>query len=297
MRPRVSPPIPPRAGVGLKPLHYSVILETRPDVSFFEVHAENYMGAGGPPHRFLQAIRTDYPLSMHGVGLSIGSDQALDREHLERLKRLVTRYESGLVSEHLAWSTHNGVFLNDLLPLPYTSSTLARVCAHVDEVQNTLRRRILLENPSMYIRFADSTLTETEFLAELAARTGCGLLLDVNNVMVSATNHGTCPHAYIDAFPVEKVEEIHLAGFSETQGSGEERLLIDDHGSAVHADVWSLYGHALNRCGPVPTLIERDNNIPEWSELLSEAQRADIALRERFRLSTLQGSPYATHVG
>ena len=173
------------------------------------------MGAGGPPHRFLEVIRADYALSVHGVGLSIGSSQALDREHLARLKRVVARYEPGLVSEHLAWSTHNGMFLSDLLPLPYTRDTLARVCAHVDEVQAALRRTILIENPATYVRFADSVLEETEFLAELARRTGCGLLLDVANVIVSATNHGVSPQAYVDAFPVEKVEEIHLAGFSE----------------------------------------------------------------------------------
>ncbi|MGH8174828.1 MAG: MNIO family bufferin maturase [Steroidobacter sp.] len=289
--------LPPRAGVGLKPVHYRSIIETRPDIGFFEVHAENYMGPGGPPHRFLEAIRADYPLSVHGVGLSIGASQALDRQHLERLKRVVARYEPGLVSEHLAWSTHDGVFLNDLLPLPYTQRTLACVCAHVDEVQGALRRPILLENPSTYVRFVESSFAETEFLAEVAARTGCGLLLDVNNVMVSATNHGTSPQAYIDAFPIGEVQEIHLAGFSEEPGQGDARILIDDHGSVVHPDVWSLYELALSRCGAAPTLIEWDNNVPEFSVLLEEAQRAQLALRDVTKRSTVQGSADGAQLG
>jgi len=294
---RLASTLPARAGVGLKPAHYRMILDTRPDVGFFEVHAENYMGAGGPPHRFLEAIRADYALSVHGVGLSIGSSEALDREHLARLKRVVARYEPVLVSEHLAWSTHNKTFLNDLLPLPYTNDTLARVCAHVDEVQATLRRPILIENPATYVRFADSALEETEFLAELAARTGCGLLLDVANVMVSATNHGVSPQAYVDSFPVHKVCEIHLAGFSEERCEGGTRLLVDDHGSTVHADVWSLYERALQPCGVVPSLIEWDNRVPEWPVLLREAQRAEIVLRGRVMQRTVQGSVHAASLG
>jgi hypothetical protein len=294
---RVAATIAARAGVGLKPVHYRTIIETRPDVGFFEIHAENYMGAGGPPHRFLESIRADYPLSVHGVGLSIGASEPLDRDHLDRLKRVVARYEPGLVSEHLAWSTHGGSSLNDLLPLPYTRSTLARVCAHIDDVQTVLRRTILLENPSTYVRFAHSTLAETEFLAEVAGRTGCGLLLDVNNVMVSAINHGTSPHAYIDAFPIEEVREIHLAGFNEERGNDEARLLIDDHGSAIRAEVWSLYEYALRRCGAVPTLIEWDNNVPVWPVLLEQAQRAETALRDSLRRSAARVSSHATHVG
>lgn len=291
---RVAAPIAPRAGAGLKPQHYRTILATHPDIGFFEIHAENYMGAGGPQHRFLEAIRADYPLSVHGVGLSIGSSEGLDREHLDRLHRVVLRYEPGLVSEHLAWSTHGGLFLNDLLPLPYTHRTLSLICAHVDEIQATLRRPILLENPSTYVRFDNSTLTEPEFLAEVAARTGCGLLLDVNNVMVSATNHGTSPRAYIDAFPVADVGEIHLAGFSEERASRGKRLLVDDHGSAVHADVWSLYRHALSRVGAVPTLIEWDNNVPEWAVLAGEAKRAALILREL--TSPAQVNRHAAHL-
>lgn len=297
VRSRTAAAVPPCAGVGLKPAHYLTIIETRPAISFFEIHAENYMGAGGPPHRFLEAIRVDYPLSVHGVGLSLGSSEDLDREHLERLRYVVARYEPGLVSEHLAWSTHGEMFLNDLLPLPYTRDTLARVCEHVDEVQAALRRTILLENPATYVRFADSALTETEFLAEVARRTGCGLLLDVNNVTVSSTNHETAARDYIDAFPMEEVEEIHLAGYNEERGDGTARLLIDDHGSQVREEVWSLYRHALDRCGAVPSLIEWDNNVPEWCVLLSEAQRAELELRDRQERATARGGGCAAHMG
>jgi uncharacterized protein (UPF0276 family) len=277
-------------GVALKPQHCRTILATRPQLGFLEVHAENYMGAGGPPHRALESICAEYPLSIHGVCLSIGSSDGLDREHLQRLRRVVERYEPALVSEHLAWSTHDRYFLNDLLPLPYTRSTLALVCAHVDEVQTALRRPILLENPSAYLRFDHDEFAETGFLAEVAARTGCRLLLDVNNVMVSATNLGMSARACIDAFPVEYVDEIHLAGFHEDRDGG-QRMLIDDHGSAVHPDVWSLYRYALGRTGPVPTLIEWDNEVPEWGVLLDQSRRADTVLRERSRPSP----PRVTH--
>jgi uncharacterized protein len=295
-RTRSSHPVAGRAGVGLKPAHYQAILQTAPRVGFFEIHAENYMGAGGPPHRYLESIRADYPLSIHGVALSIGSSGPLDRAHLDRLQRLVARYEPCLVSEHLAWSTHAGAFLNDLLPLPYTGSTLASVCAHVDEVQQTLRRRILLENPSTYVRFEHSTWSEPEFLAEVARRTGCGLLLDVNNVMVSATNLGWSAHAYIDAFALARVGQIHLAGYAEERGEGEARLLIDDHGSQVHEDVWSLYKYTLRGCGAVPTLIEWDNNLPQLSLLLQQAQRAQEALDERIGKARIPGSAHAARV-
>jgi uncharacterized protein (UPF0276 family) len=270
--------IPARAGVGLKPAHYRVILETKPAVGFFEVHAENYMGAGGPPHRYLEAIRARYPISLHGVGLSIGADRPVDAEHLARLEALCTRYEPGLFSEHLAWSSHGESFLNDLLPLPYTEETLARVCEHIDHVQEALRRRMLLENPATYVRFAQSTIPEPAFLASISARTGCGLLLDVNNLYVSAVNHGFDPFAYLAALPVEVVAEIHLAGFAESADDEGRRLLIDNHGSAVRDVVWALYADALRRLGPVPTLIEWDNDVPAWPTLLSEAERADQAL-------------------
>lgn len=287
--------VPPRAGVGLKPNHYSSILETGPDVGFFEVHAENYMGSGGPPLRYLQAIRERYPISLHGVGLSIGADRPLDTEHLGRLKKLVDQYEPGLFSEHLAWSTHDAGYLNDLLPLPYTDESLMRVCDHVDAVQTALGRRMLLENPSTYVVFAESTIPEVEFLAEVAARTGCGLLLDVANVEVSATNHGYDPIAYLNAFPMRHVGEIHLAGSAEAVDDAGNRLLIDAHDSPVAADVWDLYSHTLDQVGPVPTLIEWDNDVPAWPVLLAEADRAEGMLRRAAPQNTRQGGRDVTH--
>lgn len=270
--------IPARAGLGLKAEHARSILDGRPALGFFEIHAENYMGAGGPPHRFLEAVRRAYPLSVHGVGLSIGGPCPLDRAHLDRLCRVVERYRPGLVSEHLAWSTHDGAHLNDLLPLPLTEVTLARVSGHVAEVQDALGRQLLIENPAAYLAFTESTIPETEFLARLAERTGCGLLLDVNNVRVSATNLGYDPVAYLDSFPAEHVGEIHLAGYDEEVEPDGGRLLIDAHGCAVRDDVWPVFRHALSRTGPVPTLIEWDNDVPEWPVLYREARAADREL-------------------
>jgi uncharacterized protein (UPF0276 family) len=272
---RVAAPLPPRGGVGLKAEHVEQILAERPDLGFFEVHAENYMGDGGPAHRRLEAIRALYPLSLHGVGLSIGSPRPLDKEHLKRLAALIERYEPGLFSEHLAWSSHNQGFLNDLLPLPYTQETLATVCDHVDQTQEALARRMLLENPSTYLLFAESTISETDFIAEVARRTGCGLLLDVNNVVVSATNHGFDANAYLDAYPFRHVEEIHLAGYAETQDDAGRPLLIDAHDSPVRDGVWALYAEAIRRLGPTPTLIEWDNDAPTWPVLYAEARRAE----------------------
>lgn len=268
-------PIPACAGVGLKPEHYAEILETRPGIGFFEVHAENYMGAGGPPHHYLAAIRERYPLSVHGVGLSIGCAGPLDRDHLAALKCVCDRYEPGLVSEHLAWSTHDGVYLNDLLPVPYTCETLIRVCDHIDEVQETVGRRVLLENPSTYVAFDASEMSELDFLSETVRRTGCGLLLDVNNVQVSAINNGFEAVRYIDAFPIEHVDEIHLGGHAADRGDDGELLLIDAHGAPVAGPVWSLFARAVERCGAKPTLIEWDNDVPAWGDLLAEARRAD----------------------
>ncbi|WP_105417880.1 MULTISPECIES: DUF692 domain-containing protein [Neorhizobium] len=273
-----STALPPRAGLGLKPEHYETILAIKPDVGFFEVHAENYMGAGGPPHRYLEAVADLYPLSLHGVGLSIGAARDLDREHLKRLRDLIDRYRPQSFSEHLAWSTHETGFLNDLLPLPYTAETLARVVDHVDETQQWLGRQMLLENPSTYLLFSESTIEEVDFLTEIADRTGCGLLLDVNNVMVSAVNHRLDPVAYIDRFPIELVGEIHLAGYDETVDSVGDRLLIDAHGSTVRTDVVELYRHTLSRSGPLPTLIEWDNDVPDFASLRAEAVRADAML-------------------
>ena len=267
---------PAWAGTGLKPHHAPAIFARAHAADFFEVHAENYMGDGGPPHRLLGAIRSEYPLSIHGVGLSIGSAQPLDRAHLIRLKHLVDRYLPFQFSEHLAWSSHGEVFLNDLLPLPYNRETLQRVCDHIDEIQETLDTRMLLENPSTYVAFETATMTEIEFLIEIVRRTGCGLLLDVNNVYVSATNHGFDPNAYVDAFPVEHVGEIHLGGFAEDSDASAP-LLIDDHGAAVAEAVWALYRRTLARSGPVPTLIEWDNDVPAFSVLASEVARAKAA--------------------
>jgi hypothetical protein len=233
------------------------------------------MGEGGPPHRRLEVIRALYPLSLHGVGLSIGSPGPLDEAHLARLARLAERYEPGLFSEHLAWSSHDQGFLNDLLPLPYTEETLASVCAHIDQTQETLRRRMLLENPSTYVLFAESAIPETEFLAAIARRTGCGLLLDINNVEVSATNHDFDPLAYLEAFPLEHVGEIHVAGYAEAEDDAGRRLLIDAHDSPVRPGVWALYETVISRIGSRPTLVEWDNEVPEWPVLHAEARRAD----------------------
>lgn len=271
-------PIPPRGGVGLKPEHYRAILESEPDIGWFEIHAENYMGEGGPPHAYLTAIRERYPVSLHGVGLSIGGAGPLDKAHLSRLRALADRYEPGLFSEHLAWSSHDTVYLNDLLPLPYTEATLDRVCAHIDEVQEAMGRRMLLENPSTYVAYAETTMSEVAFLRAVVRRTGCGLLLDVNNVFVQATNHGFAPADYLAAFPVEHVGEVHLGGHAEDEDADGAPLLIDDHGCEVADPVWALYRDAVLKTGPVPTLIEWDNDVPAWDVLLAEARRADAAV-------------------
>jgi len=267
--------VPPRGGVGLKAEHYRTIIETRPDIGFFEVHAENYMGAGGPPHRYLSAIREQYPLSLHGVGLSIGADRPLDKDHLGRLKRLIGRYAPGLFSEHLAWSSHDTGFLNDLLPVPYTAETLARVSEHIDQIQEYLGRPMLLENPSTYLTFTESTYSEIDFIAEVVQRTGCGLVLDVNNVYVAATNQNWDPIAYIDAYPLPRVQEIHLAGHTREADDKGRPLLIDTHNSPVDEIVWGLFAYTVRRIGPVPTLIEWDADVPAWPTLQQEAQRAE----------------------
>lgn len=270
--------IPPRGGVGLKAQHCRTIIETWPDVGFFEVHAENYMGAGGPPHRYLSHIREHYPLSLHGVGLSIGAARPLDKDHLGRLERLIERYAPGLFSEHLAWSSHERGFLNDLLPVPYTAETLARVADHVDQVQDILGRQMLLENPSTYIAFAESSYMETDFIAEVARRTGCGLLLDVNNVYVASTNQQWDPIAYIDAYPLSSVQQIHLAGHGRESDDNGRPLLIDTHDCLVDDVVWDLFVHAVERIGPVPTLIEWDAEVPDWATLQQQARRAEAIM-------------------
>jgi uncharacterized protein (UPF0276 family) len=270
--------LPATAGVGFKPQHYADILAGEQPIGFVEVHAENYMGAGGAPHAQLAALRERYALSVHGVGLSIGGAAPLDRAHLARLKSLCDRYRPESFSEHLAWSSHGEVFYNDLLPLPYTDETLARIVDHIDLVQNTLGRAMLLENPSTYVTFVDSTFPETEFLAEIARRSGCGLLLDVNNVFVSAKNHGTDPSAYLAAFPLTRVQEIHLGGHDEQTDDSGAPLLIDDHSSPVADPVWALYESVVARTGPLASLIEWDNDVPAWPVLASEARAANVIL-------------------
>ena len=281
--------LPARAGIGLKPQHFREVLATRPDVGFFEVHAENYMVDGGPFHHFLGRIRAHYPLSLHGVGLSIGGAEPLDEAHLDRLDALIRRYEPAVFSEHLAWSSHGGVFFNDLLPLPYDRATLRRVCEHVDRVQTRLQRRLLIENPSTYIEFAASTMDEADFLGELVRRTGCGLLLDVNNIHVSCVNHGRDPLACIDGLPLAAVGHVHLAGFTRDQDAAGAPLLIDSHGAPVDAAVWRLYASVLARLGPTPTLLERDNDVPPLPALLAEARRAEDLLRVRAAADARQG--------
>ncbi|MDE0696183.1 MAG: DUF692 domain-containing protein, partial [Boseongicola sp.] len=239
-----------------------------------EIHAENYMGDGGRPIAQLRHLAERFAFSVHGVGLSIGGEGSLDSEHLARLRRLVDWLDPASFSEHLAWSTHDSAFLNDLLPLPYTEASLARVAEHVDEVQEVVGRRMLLENPSSYLAFEESTMTETDFLREVARRTGCGLLLDVNNVFVSATNLGTDPVSYIDAFPVELVGEIHLGGHDDDEDDHGAPLLIDNHGREVADPVWSLFEYTIRKSGPRPSLIEWDNDVPDWPVLKAEASRA-----------------------
>jgi hypothetical protein len=268
--------------VSLKPAHFRRVLETCPDIGFFEVHAENYMVAGGPFHHFLGRIREQYPLSLHGVGLSIGAEDPLDEAHLDRLDALIKRYEPASFSEHLAWSSHGEVFFNDLLPVPYERATLNRVCDHVDRVQERLHRQMLLENPSTYLEFEASTMDEASFLNEVIQRTGCGLLLDVSNVHVSCVNHGRDALAYISSLRLDAVGEIHLAGFATDRDAAGAPLLIDTHGSPVDEAVWGLYAAVLARTGPTPTLLERDNDLPSLATLLAEARHAEDLMLAAF---------------
>ena len=270
--------LPPRPGVGYKPQHYSDILGNPGAVGWLEIHAENYMGDGGRPRAQLRHLSERFPISVHGVGLSIGGEGPLDHDHLARLKTLCDWLQPASFSEHLAWSTHDVGFLNDLLPLPYTALTLERICQHIDQVQDTLGRRMLLENPSSYLAFANSEFSEPEFLRLIVQRTGCGLLLDVNNVFVSATNLNLDPYAYIDQFPLAAVSEIHLGGHADDHDETGAPLLIDNHGSPVADPVWTLLDYVLGAAGPKPTLIEWDNDVPDWSTLAAEAARASFAL-------------------
>jgi len=280
-------PIEGLAGTSFKHEHLPAIVAAGPQRGFFEVHAENYMGAGGPPHQALEAIRRDHPISLHGVCMSIGGDGPLDKAHLDRFRKLVARYEPALVSEHLAWSTHETSYFNDLLPLPYNAATLGRVCDHIDEVQQVIGRPLLLENPSTYLAFRESTMSETDFIRAIAGRTGCSLLLDINNVFVSATNQGFSARDYLADFPLAQVGEIHLAGHAEQADDEGALLLIDSHDGPVADAVWKLFAIVIAECGPIPTLIEWDSRIPDWPILSAEAaaaqailDRASVVLRE-----------------
>jgi hypothetical protein len=280
MRPQRAPfcdalaPVPARAGAGVKPAHYRDLLASKPSLAFVEVHPENYMGQGGPPHAYLEAVASHYPLSFHGVGLSLAGAEPLDRAHLARWRVLVDRYQPALISEHIAWSRFGGVALHDLLPIPYTAESLDLVCDHIDEMQNALKRRILVENPSSYVSFAQSQIPEAEFMVEAAERSGCGLLLDINNVYVSASNHGFDARHWLADIPGELVGEIHLAGHSVVR-DGNFQIRVDDHGSRTCAEVWKLYRETIARIGPKPTLIEWDTDVPELAVLCDEAKRAD----------------------
>ncbi|MCR4264963.1 DUF692 domain-containing protein [Nitratireductor sp. ZSWI3] len=283
-----------RAGASFKPQHIEAIAGQSASIGFLEVHAENYMGAGGAPHAALARMRDILPLSLHGVCMSIGGLAPLDREHLARFAGLVERYEPFLVSEHLAWSTHDDVFYNDLLPLPYTDVTLKRVCEHIDQVQEAIRRPMLLENPSTYVIFPESTWKETDFLREIVSRTGCGLLLDVNNVFVSATNHGFSATGYLADFPLEHIGEIHLAGHDEQEDDEGAPLLIDSHDRPVADPVWTLYEEVIARCGPINTLVEWDADVPDWPVLQSEAAAAQRIL-DRSLSSAASERSHALH--
>lgn len=271
--------LPVAAGIGLRFQHHQEVLATRPRIAWLEVHAENYLG-GGPTPAVLDAIRRDYPLSLHGVGLSLGSADALDAEHLRRLAAAVRRFDPGLVSEHLSWSTVDGIYLADLLPLPLTEEALDVVCRHVDQAQAALGRRILIENPSSYLRYTHSTIPEAEFLAAIVRRTGCGLLCDVNNLFVSASNHGWDADAYLETLPPDAVGEIHLAGHAVRHFPDGRSLRIDDHGSPVAPAVWQLHARALALFGPTPTLVEWDTDVPPLEVLLAEADKASAWLAE-----------------
>ncbi|MEL7099617.1 MAG: DUF692 domain-containing protein [Pseudomonadota bacterium] len=274
---RTPPALPNAPGVGYKAQHFDAILAEPGPVEWLEIHAENYMGAGGRPHAQMRVLSERFAISCHGVGLSIGAEGELDTEHLDRLAKLVHWLNPASFSEHLAWSSHGGAYYNDLLPLPYTEATLARVCTHIDQVQDTLGRQMLLENPSSYLAFEQSTLSETDFLAEVTRRTGCGLLLDVNNVFISATNLGYAPRGYIDAYPMHAVGEIHVGGFDTDEDDGTP-LLIDSHGAPTDDAVWDLLRHTLSQTGPRPVLVEWDNDVPGWPTLRAEASRAAHAL-------------------
>ncbi len=273
------PGLPAAAGIGLRAPHHDALQATRPAVGWLEAHSENYFPEGGAQPAILERLRADYPLSLHGVGLSLGSADPLDLAHVATLQRMISRFEPALVSEHLCWGSIGGRHLNDLLPLPYSEEALRLVVARVAELQQRLGRQVLIENVSSYLQFAGSTLAEWEFLAELVAASGCGLLLDVNNVYVNARNHGFDARTYIDALPAAAIGEIHLAGH-DLKRIGDHEIRIDTHGHPVCDEVWALYRHAIATLGPVPTLVEWDTDIPPLEVLVAEAARADAAARD-----------------
>jgi uncharacterized protein len=262
-------------GIGLRAPHYRDMLANRPELAFLEVHSENFFGDGGQPLSFLERLRAHYPFSFHCVGLSLGSTDAVSERHLRKLRGIVDRLEPALVSDHLCWGSVDGDYVNDLLPLPYTDEALVQICTNIDRTQESLGRSILVENVSSYVEFACSELSEWEFLAAVAKRTGCGILLDINNIFVSATNHGFNPSTYLDAIPRSSVQQMHLAGHERV-----DQLLVDTHGAPIADAVWALYADAVRRFGDVPTLIERDTNLPPLVALIGEANRAAHVLRE-----------------
>jgi uncharacterized protein (UPF0276 family) len=278
---------PSPIGIGLRFPHHKAVANSRPQIGWLEVHPENYM-LGGALTNYLDDLRCDYPISLHGVGLSIGSADELDRTHLEQLSQLVDRLEPFLISEHLSWCSAGQTYLSELLPLPMTEEALDVVCCHVDQMQARLNRQILLENPSNYLEFRHSTISEWNFLESVVSRTGCGILCDINNLYVSAENLGWNTQRYLNALPSAAIGEIHLGGHSQLQFDSGGKLLIDDHGSRISPDVWALYAHALTRFGDIPTLIEWDTNVPPLEVLLDEASKADQRLRQR-----LGGSDHA----
>lgn len=269
--------IAPAAGIGLRPPHYREMLARRPSLAFLEVHSENYFGAGGPPHHYLEQLRRDYPLSLHGVGLSLGSVDPLDPTHLTKLKQLADRYQPALISDHLCWTSAGGMHAHDLLPLPFTRAMAKHVAHRILATQEMLGRRLLVENASSYVAFAESDMTEWEFVNEVVAEADCLLLLDVNNVYVNAVNHGFDARDYLAAMPAARVAEIHLAGFDTDERA---QCLVDTHGKPVHEPVWALYRETVRRIGPRPTLIERDADIPPLDVLLDEAAKANAILEQ-----------------
>jgi uncharacterized protein len=271
-------PTPQKAGAGFKHEHLSDVLNDDHKVGFFEVHAENFMGEGGAPHAALTRLREAYPIFLHGVGMSLGGESPLDRDHLKRFCDVASRYEPMVVSEHLAWSSHDATYYNDLLPVAYTTPVLKRVVAHINQFQNALGRTILLENPSTYVAFETCDMSETDFLREIVKQTGCGLLLDVNNVYVSATNHNFSAEQYLAEFPLNHVREIHLAGHATEEDENGAPLLIDAHDREVADAVWDIFQNVISQVGQIPTLVEWDNDVPAWSVLKNEAAKADAIL-------------------